>query len=84
LERLDLLRELGTGRGRRAGLADQPGDFLGGHLLRVAFGGRGGLVGAEVDPVLEVGERDLVVGQERRAPHPLAVDPRAVGAAQVA
>ena len=52
--------------------------------LGVLVGARGLVQGAQVDAEVEVGERDLVVGQERGPADTGAVDARAVGAAQVA
>ena len=49
-----------------------------------ALAGGGGVVGAEVDAELVVGDGQLVVGQQGRPADALAVDARAVGAAQVA
>jgi hypothetical protein len=39
---------------------------------------------AEMNPEFEASDRQLVIGHQSRSPNPLAIDARAIGAAQVA
>src|SRR5205823_2433419 len=67
------------------GAAEQACQLLGVELLGVCVrGSRGLLVGPEMHRKLEAGDAQMIVGQESSAANALAVDARAVGAAQVA
>ena len=68
------------------GLLHELGQILLVEGLGVVVGlDRGGrLIRAELNAVVEVGNGHLIIGQQSRSPYPGAVDPGAVGAAEVA